>query len=186
MPSSSMTARSRRATVAALVALLLAVGAVGAGAAAHAGDAGHAAADDDPGQSTADRCDRGNSSENRADPGCSDDGNSSFGLSVDVGGENPGGEGHYVCEGAPDRNECDKGGELNAGPVGVEYTGDNYMNATGMYGGGGDHFTVTGENRSGSVGFDCDLRQSNVPGDACTLDANSSEGSAPETSSGVV
>lgn len=166
------------------MALLLTVGAVGVGAAAHAADGGHAATGD--GQSEADRCDRGDSADERSDPECSDDGNSSFGLRIDVGGENPGGEGHYVCDGTPQRNECDKGGELNAGPVGVEYTGDNYMNATGMYGGGGDHFTVTGQDQSASVGFDCDLRQSSVPGDACSVDANSSEGDAPGSPSDLV
>lgn len=175
-----MSATTRRAAVATVLALAVTVGVAGVGAAAHA-TGGQAvgeqrAAQEEPGPPD-DRCDRGNSSENRNDAECDDDGgNSSIGVRLDVAGENPGGEGRYVCTGTPQRHECDKDGELAAGPVAVDYAGDNYANVTGLSGGGGDRFAVSGENRSGTVGFDCDFRRSTVADGPCSVTANSSEG----------
>jgi hypothetical protein len=71
-------------------------------------------------------------------------------------------------------HECDKGGELDAGPASVDYDGYNYGNPPALYGGGGDEVTVTAGNRSAAGEFDCDLRPSELP-QACTVNGSSSE-----------
>lgn len=192
-----MTALARRTTVAVVLALVVALGAVGPAVAAHAAADGSAAdghdrssdhgaddhgeeddhgADDNGDRGTGDdrRNDRGNASDG-------DDGNSTVALTLEVGDESAGGEGSYVCTGTPQRHGCDKGGELSAGPASVDYEGDNFANVTGMHGGGGDEFTVSGENRTGTAGFECDLRQETLADGPCAVYGNSSEGDVPDS-----
>lgn len=174
----------RTLVVAALALAATLAGTAPAAAAAPAAEDGRSTAVDAPTAAALadggdDRCDRGNSGEHRNDTDCGDDGNASIALRLDAAGDDPGGEGHYVCEGTPDRHDCDKAGELTVGPASVDYDGRNYANATGLYGGGYDYVTVTAANRSGTGGFDCDLRPSTLAEGPCSVTANASEGSAP-------
>lgn len=137
---------------------------------------------DGEGDSSDRRSERGNGSEGKGDgrgDGSADDGNSSIAVELDVGPENPGGDGGFACTGTPQRHECDKGGDLAAGPLTVDYEGYNYADAPGMNGGGGDEFTVAAENRTATAGFDCDLRRETLADGPCAVDGNSSEGDLP-------
>lgn len=101
--------------------------------------------------------------------------NSTLRLHEAAGGAGNGGWMLVECEGNTNvTHECDKGGELDAGPVSVDYEGYNYANPPGLYGGGGDEVTVTSGNQSASGEFDCDLRTSTLP-QACTVNGSSSE-----------
>lgn len=101
--------------------------------------------------------------------------NSTLRLHLTAGVVGDGGWMLIECEGNTTlTHECDKGGELDAGPASVDYEGYNYANPPGMYGGGGDEVTVSAENRRATGEFDCDLQQSTLP-DACTVNGSSSE-----------
>lgn len=101
--------------------------------------------------------------------------NSTIGLHQAVGLTGHGGWLLVECDGYVTlHHECDKGGELDAGPASVDYDGYNYGNPPALYGGGGDEVTVTAQNRSASGEFDCDLQPSALP-QACTVNGSSSE-----------
>lgn len=86
------------------------------------------------------------------------DDNSSFSVSTYGHVAGAGGEGSMECTGDPlGAHGCDKGGELDAGPLSVDYDGYNYGDPPGRTGGGGDAFTVEGGDQEATVGFDCDL-----------------------------
>ncbi|WP_255198610.1 hypothetical protein [Halorarius litoreus] len=79
------------------------------------------------------------------------------------------------CEGNTTlTHECDKRGELDAGPVSVDYEGYNDANPPGLSGGGGDDVTVSMGNQSATGEFDCDLQTSTLP-QPCTVNGSSSE-----------
>ena len=92
-----------------------------------------------------------------------------LGLLGDSGGLLVECEGYFTLH-----HECDKGGELDAGPASVDYDADNYGNPPALNGGGGDELTVTAQNRSASGEFDCDLQPSALSR-ACTVNGSSSE-----------
>lgn len=111
--------------------------------------------------------DRGRDGHGRDDRGdehrrSDDEGNSSLVVHLAVHGPGGGGSGGFDCEGTPSRHECDKGGSLNAGPIGADYAGNNSANVTGRSGGGGDTFTVRVRDHSATVGFDCTMTEETV------------------------
>jgi hypothetical protein len=105
-------------------------------------------------------------------------GNSTVIVDTGLAADGNGGEENVTCTGSVLDHECDKNGSLTAGPLSVDYTGDNYANVTALRGGGGDAFEVRGANESLLVGFDCDLN-TNVSAESCSVTANSSQGSLP-------
>lgn len=71
------------------------------------------------------------------------------------------GNGTYDCVGDVTlRHHCDKDAQVDAGPVSVDYFGDNWATPTELQGGGGDVVTVGVVEQNATVGFDCHLRAS--------------------------
>jgi hypothetical protein len=75
------------------------------------------------------------------------------------------------CTGSPTEHECDKDGALDAGPVGVDYTGfnDDSFAARSMQ--FGDHFVVTVAGEEVTVAFTCDLGLEAPDGNPCPVEA---------------
>ncbi|WP_276259371.1 hypothetical protein [Haloglomus litoreum] len=104
--------------------------------------------------------------------------NSTVGAGYE-GGSGPGAsDGAVDCVGQPSHHQCDKGGSLTLGPLGVDYVGDNYADDDDTRFGGGDEFIVSGGGEELLVGFDCDFTTSPSQ-KTCDFDLGSSQGDAP-------
>jgi hypothetical protein len=97
-------------------------------------------------------------------------------IAVDAGGE--GGDGSVVCTGAVTDHDCDKGGELGAGPASVEYDGFNDDSLEERSSAFGDTFVVTAGNESATAGFTCEIGLEAPEGNPCPVDV--SEGDTTE------
>jgi hypothetical protein len=91
-------------------------------------------------------------------------------IAVDAGDN--GGDGSVVCTGAVTDHDCDKGGELDAGPTSVEYDGFNDDSLEERSSAFGDTFVVTVGNESATVGFTCDVGLEAPEGNPCPVDAS--------------
>lgn len=68
-----------------------------------------------------------------------------------------GGYFHALCIGSPIDHECDKRGELDAGPVAIDYQGFNNDSVDGRYSRFGDTFVVTIDGEPYTFGFTCEF-----------------------------
>ena len=81
-----------------------------------------------------------------------------------------GGNGGLVCTGSPTEHECDKQGELDAGPAGVDYEGfndDSLENRSSRF---GDRFVFTVGDEQFAVAFTCDLSDEPPEDNPCPVD----------------
>ncbi|MFW5963371.1 MAG: hypothetical protein ACOCQM_00800 [Natronomonas sp.] len=97
-------------------------------------------------------------------------------IAVDADGE--GGDASVVCTGAVTDHDCDKGGELDAGPASVEYDGFNDDSLEERSSAFGDTFVVTVGNESVTVGFTCEVGLEPSAENPCPVDV--SEGDTTE------
>lgn len=79
------------------------------------------------------------------------DDEATIGFDGEVEHEGNGGEGGFSCAGMPTDHDCDKGGELSAGPADVEYDGYNRGSLEGGEYEFSDEFVVTGADGDGVV-----------------------------------
>ena len=89
-------------------------------------------------------------------------------TSVTVNDE--GGYFHVLCTGSPTEHDCDKQGELDAGPAGVDYEGfndDSFENRSSRF---GDRFVVTVGDEQFAVAFTCDLSDEPPEDNPCPVD----------------
>ena len=104
--------------------------------------------------------------------------NSTVGVGYE-GGQGPvTSDGAVDCEGQPSHHRCEKGGTLAAGPLAVDYVGDNYADDDDIRFGGGDEFVVSATGEELQVDFDCDFTTSPSP-ETCDVDVGSSQADAP-------
>lgn len=93
---------------------------------------------------------------------------------VDVGSSQGGGNLSVDCAGDVTlTHDCDKGGQLNLGPLWIDYEGYNWARTTGLQGGGGDTVVVGANDRSVGVTFDCALAAEVPSGNPCPVDVTS-------------
>lgn len=85
------------------------------------------------------------------------DDESELAFHVAVTSSEASGQTTWDCSGTATDNGCDKNGSMDAGPVAIDYVGDNFFQPNEERGGGGDHFDVTVGNQTGEVGFDCEF-----------------------------
>ena len=87
-----------------------------------------------------------------------------------------GGNGGFVCTGSPTEHECDKQGELDAGPAGVDYEGfndDSLENRSSRF---GDRFVVTVDGEEYTFSFTCDLSDEPPEDNPCPVDPPGEDG----------
>ena len=87
-----------------------------------------------------------------------------------------GGNGGFVCTGSPTEHECDKQGELDAGPAGVDYEGfndDSLENRSSRF---GDRFVFTVGDEQFAVAFTCDLSDEPPEDNPCPVDPPGEDG----------
>jgi hypothetical protein len=87
-----------------------------------------------------------------------------------------GGNGGFVCTGSPTEHECDKQGELDAGPAGVDYEGfndDSLENRSSRF---GDRFVVTIDGEEYTFSFTCDLSDEPPEDNPCPVDPPGEDG----------
>lgn len=101
-------------------------------------------------------------------------------IAVDADGE--GGEGGFVCTGAVTDHDCDKGGQVDAGPTSVTYDGFNDDSLDERSSAFGDTFVVTAGNESATVGFTCELGTEPPAENPCPVEV--SQGDTTEDGSG--
>lgn len=104
--------------------------------------------------------------------------NSTVGVGYEGGSGPVASDGAVDCVGQPTHHQCDKGGSLTLGPLGVDYVGDNYADDDDIRFGGGDEFIVSGGGEELLLGFDCDFTTSPSP-ETCDFDVGSSQADAP-------
>jgi hypothetical protein len=95
-------------------------------------------------------------------------------TSVTVNDE--GGYFHVLCTGSPTEHECDKQGELDAGPAGVDYEGfndDSLENRSSRF---GDRFVVTVDGEEYTFSFTCDLSDEPPEDNPCPVDPPGEDG----------
>jgi hypothetical protein len=104
--------------------------------------------------------------------------NSTVGVGYD-GGQGPvASDGAVDCEGQPSHHDCEEGGTLTAGPLAVDYVGDNFADDDDIRFGGGDEFVVSAMGEELQAGFDCDFTTAPSP-ETCDFDLGSSQADAP-------
>lgn len=104
--------------------------------------------------------------------------NSTVGVAYQGGSGPVASDGAVDCVGQPSHHQCDKGGSLTLGPLGVAYVGDNYADDDDIRVGGGDEFVVSAGGEELLAGFDCDFTTSPSP-ETCDFDLGSSQADAP-------
>lgn len=87
--------------------------------------------------------------------GVTDDTTVGANESVTVGDD--GGEGGFVCKGTVTDHDCDKQGQLNAGPASVDYEGFNNESLEDRRSAFGDHFVITVDDEGAVVAFTCEF-----------------------------
>jgi hypothetical protein len=95
-------------------------------------------------------------------------------TSVTVNDE--GGYFHVLCTGSPTEHDCDKSGELDAGPASVDYEGfnnDSLQNRSSRF---GDTFVVTVDGEEYTVSFTCDLSDDPPEDNPCPVDPPGDDG----------
>ena len=95
-------------------------------------------------------------------------------TSVTVNDE--GGHFHVLCTGSPTEHECDKQGELDAGPAGVDYEGfndDSLENRSSRF---GDRFVVSIDGEEYTFSFTCDLSDEPPEDNPCPVDPPGEDG----------
>lgn len=98
--------------------------------------------------------------------------NTTIDVELGVGNEANGGDGSMHCTGNYSMaSQCDKEGDLSAGPAAVDYEGDNYMDPADRVGGGGDRFTFTVAGEQATVGFDCDFGPEPPTSNPCSFES---------------
>ena len=93
-------------------------------------------------------------------------------VNIDVDADGEGGDGSVVCTGAVTDHDCDKGGELDAGPTSVEYDGFNDDSLDERSSAFGDTFVVTAGNESATVGFTCEIGLEPSAENPCPVEAS--------------
>lgn len=97
-----------------------------------------------------------------------------FDGEVDV--EDNGGEGGFTCTGMPTDHDCDKGGDMYAGPVTVDYDGYNRGSLEGGEYEFEDRFVVTdGDGRGAVVVFPCEFQDDAPEDNPCPATAEEYE-----------
>lgn len=111
-------------------------------------------------------------------PGTTDDGgNSSLTTDVRVGSDGGGGNWTMTCAGSPSGAQgCDKAGDLEAGPLAIDYEGDNHANLSDRRGGGGDEITLDAAGQNTTVGFECEFESTAPSADTCPVEATTPGG----------
>lgn len=90
-------------------------------------------------------------------------------------GEN-GGEGGFVCKGTVTDHDCDKAGELEAGPASVDYDGFNDDSLEGRESAFGDRFVITADGESAVVAFTCEFDDDPSAENPCPVTAEEHDG----------
>ena len=101
-------------------------------------------------------------------------------TSVTVNDE--GGYFHVLCTGSPTEHDCDKSGELDAGPASVDYEGfnsDSLQNRSSRF---GDTFVFTVDGEEYTVSFTCDLSDDPPEDNPCPVDPPGDDGGNSEDS----
>lgn len=97
-------------------------------------------------------------------------GDSEVDSNTSVAVNDDGGYFHATCTGSPLDHECDKRGELDAGPVAVDYEGFNDDSADGRYSRFGDAFVVTVAGEQYTFGFTCAFTVEPPSGNPCPVE----------------
>jgi len=85
------------------------------------------------------------------------------------------------CTGSPTDHDCDKSGELDAGPASVDYEGFNDDSLEGRYSRFGDTFVVTVDDERYTVAFTCEFTDEPPEDDPCPVDPPGDDGgNAPD------
>ena len=95
-----------------------------------------------------------------------------------------GGYFHVLCTGSPTEHDCDKSGELDAGPASVDYEGfndDSLENRSSRF---GDRFVVTIGDEQFAVAFTCDLSDEPPEGNPCPVDSPGDDGGDGDSEGG--
>ena len=103
-------------------------------------------------------------------------GDSKVDSNTSVTVNNQGGYFHVLCTGSPTEHECDKQGELDAGPAGVDYEGfndDSLENRSSRF---GDRFVFTVGDEQFAVAFTCDLSDEPPENNPCPVDPPGEDG----------
>ena len=87
-----------------------------------------------------------------------------------------GGYFHVLCTGSPTDHDCDKSGELDAGPASVDYEGFNNDSLEGRYSRFGDTFVVTVDGEQYTVAFTCEFMDEPPEDNPCPVDPPGDEG----------
>ena len=103
-------------------------------------------------------------------------GDSKVSSNTSVAVNDEGGYFHVLCTGSPTEHECDKQGELDAGPAGVDYEGfndDSLENRSSRF---GDRFVVTIDGEEYTFSFTCDLSDEPPEDNPCPVDPPGEDG----------
>ena len=95
-----------------------------------------------------------------------------------------GGYFHVLCTGSPTEHDCDKSGELDAGPASVDYEGfndDSLQNRSSRF---GDRFVITVDGEEYTVSFTCDLNDDPPEGNPCPVDSPGDDGGDGDSEGG--
>jgi hypothetical protein len=87
-----------------------------------------------------------------------------------------GGDGGFVCTGTVTDHDCDKEGDLDAGPASVDYEGFNDDSAEERESAFGDHFVVTVDDEGAVVAFTCELDDDPSAANPCPVTVEEHDG----------